>query len=53
MTDACEKSDINVWPGAGQVKERIRTADFTGESADKLGGFPVNRVNSSEGMIQD
>ena len=53
VTDACEKSDINVWPGAGQVKDRTRTADITFESADKLGDFSVNPVNSPDCMIQD
>ena len=36
------KFDIKVWPGAGKVKDRTLIADFTGEIADKLGGFPVN-----------
>ena len=52
MTDACEKFDINVWPGAGQVKDRTRIADFTGESEEKIGGFPVNPMNSSDCMVQ-
>ena len=50
VTDAWAKFGINVWPGAGQVKDRTRIAEFTGESADKLGGFPVN---SPDCMVQD
>ena len=51
MTDACEKSDINVCPGVGQIKDRSRIADFMGE--DKLGGFSVNPVDSPDCMVQD
>ena len=49
-TNAWEKSEIKVWPGAGKVKDRTLIADFTGESADKLGGFPVN---SPDCTVQD
>ena len=50
VTDAWAKFDIKVWPGAGKVKDRTLIADFTGESADKLGGFPVN---SPDCTVQD
>ena len=50
VTDAWEKFGISVWLGAGQVKDRTRIAEFTGESADKLGGFPVN---SPDCMVQN
>ena len=52
VTDVWEKFGINVWPGAGQVKDRTRIADFTGESEEKIGGFPVNPMNSSDCMLQ-
>ena len=42
--------DIKVWPGAGQVYDRTLISDFTGEDAEKLGGYPVN---SPDAMIQD
>ena len=51
VTDSWEKFGINVWSGAGQVKDQTRIADFTGE--DKLGGFSVNPVNSPDCMVQD
>ena len=53
VTDAWEKFGINVWPDAGQVNDRTCIADFTGESADKLNGFSVNPVISSDCMVQD
>ena len=52
VTDAWEKFGINVWPGVGQVKDRTRIADFTGESEDKIGGFPFHPMNLSDWMVQ-
>eukprot|EP00493_Phyllostaurus_siculus_P024573 UN24913 len=40
----------NCLAGWGNVKDRARISDFTGESANKLGGFPVN---SPDCMVQD
>ena len=48
--DAWAEYDIKVWPGAGQVYDRTLISDFTGESGEKLGGYPVN---SPDAMIQD
>ena len=52
VTDAWEKFGINIWPGAGQVKDRTCISDFTRESEDKIGGFTVNPMNSSDCMVQ-
>ena len=41
---------MKAWPGAGNVKDLTLIADFTGESAEKIGGFPVN---SPDCMVQD
>ena len=51
VTDAWEKFGINVWLGARQVKDRTRIADFTGESEDKIGGFPFNPMNFLTGWF--
>ena len=48
--DKWEKFGIIVRLGGGNVKDRTRISDFTGESADKLGGFPVN---SPDCMVQN
>ena len=48
VTDDWEKFGTNVCTGPGQVKDRTRIADFTRESEDKIGGFPVYPMNSSE-----
>ena len=53
VTDPWEKFGINVWPGTRQVKDRTRIADFTSVSEDKIGGFAVNPMNSSDCMVQD
>ena len=50
VTDAWEKFGIKVLPGAGKVKDRTLIAEFTGEDAEDLGGFPVN---SPDCMVQD
>ena len=50
VTDAWAKFGIKVWPGAGKVKDRTHIAEFTGEDAEDLGGFPVN---SPDCMVQD
>ena len=52
VTEGWEKFDINVLAGAGQVKDRTRIADFTGESEDKIGGFPFNPMNLFDWMVQ-
>ena len=39
-----------MWPGAGVVGDRGLISEFTGEDADKLGGFPVN---SPDCMVLD
>ena len=39
-----------MWPRAGKVKDRTLIAEFTGEDAEDLGGFPVN---SPDCMVQD
>ena len=41
---------IDVWPGAGAVGDRSLISEFTGEDADKLGGF---LINSSDCMVLD
>ena len=48
--DKWETFGIIVRLGGGKVKDRTRISDFTGESADKPGGFPVN---SPDCMVQD
>ena len=40
--EAFAKFGIQVWPGAGVVSDRKLIAEYTGESVDDLGGFPVN-----------
>ena len=52
VTDVWEKFGINVCPGAGQVKDWTCIADFTSECEEKIGGFPVNPINSSHCMVQ-
>ena len=42
VRDAWAKFGIKVWPGAGCVSDRTMISEFTGEDAEKLGGFPVN-----------
>ena len=39
-----------MWPGAGKAKDRTLIAEFTGEDAEDLGGFPVK---SPSCMVQD
>ena len=48
VRNAWAKFDIKVWPGAGCVSNMI--SEFTGEDAEKLGGFPVN---SPDCMVND
>ena len=50
VTDPWTKFDIKVWPGVRKVKDQTLVADFTGETAEKLGGFPVN---SPDFTVQD
>ena len=50
VRDAWAKFDIKVWPGTGCVSDRTLISEFTGEDAEKLGGFPVN---SSDCMDND
>ena len=50
VRDAWARFGIKVWPGAGVVGDRAMISEFTGESAEKLGGFPVN---SPECMVND
>ena len=42
VRDAWARFGIKVWPGAGVVGDRTLISEFTGEAAEKLGGFPVN-----------
>ena len=42
VRDAWARFGIKVWPGAGVVGDRTLISQFTGETAEKLGGFPVN-----------
>ena len=50
VRDAWARFGIKVWPGAGVVGDRTMISEFTGELAEKLGGFPVN---SPECMVND
>ena len=50
VRDEWAKFGIDVWPGAGVVGDRGLISEFTGEDADKLGGFPVN---SPDCMVLD
>ena len=36
------KFGIEVWPGAGKVKDRTEIVEFTGLELEDEGGFPVN-----------
>ncbi len=36
------KFGIEVWPGAGKVKDRTEIVEFTGLELEHEGGFPVN-----------
>ena len=49
VTDTRAKFGIKVWPGLEKVKDRTLIAEFTGDDAENLGGFPVN---SPDCMIQ-
>ena len=42
VRDAWARFGIKVWPMAGVVGDRTLISEFTGESAENLGGFPVN-----------
>ena len=39
---AWRKFGIEVWPGAGKVKDRTEIVEFTGLELEDEGGFPVN-----------
>ena len=42
VRDAWARFGIKVWPMAGVVGDRTLISQFTGETEEKLGGFPVN-----------
>ena len=42
MKAAWGKFGIEVWPGAGKVKDRTEIVEFTGLELEDEGGFPVN-----------
>ena len=44
------KYGIQVWPGAGKVKDRTTITDFTDNTLEDEGGFPVN---SPDCMVLD
>ena len=50
VRDEWAKFGIDVWSGVGVVGDRDLISEFTGEDADKLGGFPVN---SPDCMVLD
>ena len=42
MKAAWGKLGIEVWPGAGKVKDRTEIVELTGLELEDEGGFPVN-----------
>ena len=42
MKATCGKFGIEVWPGAGKVKDRTEIVEFTGLELEDEGVFPVN-----------